>query len=62
MIARFARDCVQIMHQLREKLELTLGPGTAELDLRVGIHSGPCLAGVIRGDRSRFQLFGDTMK
>ena len=62
MMARFSRDCVMNMYRLREELELTLGPGTAELDLRVGIHSGPCLAGVIRGERSRFQLFGDTMK
>ena len=38
-----------------------LGPDTAELDLRVGIHSGPVTAGVLRGERSRFQLFGDTM-
>jgi Adenylate and Guanylate cyclase catalytic domain len=29
--------------------------------LRVGIHSGPVTAGMLRGDRSRFQLFGDTM-
>jgi Adenylate and Guanylate cyclase catalytic domain len=27
----------------------------------VGVHSGPVTAGVLRGDRSRFQLFGDTM-
>lgn len=25
------------------------------------IHSGPVTAGVLRGDRARFQLFGDTM-
>ena len=28
---------------------------------RIGIHSGPVTAGVLRGDRARFQLFGDTM-
>ena len=29
--------------------------------MRIGIHSGPVTAGVLRGERSRFQLFGDTM-
>lgn len=27
----------------------------------IGIHSGPVTAGVLRGDKARFQLFGDTM-
>jgi class 3 adenylate cyclase len=26
-----------------------------------GIHSGPVTAGVLLGDRARFQLFGDTV-
>lgn len=34
---------------------------TADLAMRIGIHSGPVTAGVLRGDRSRFQLFGDTV-
>jgi class 3 adenylate cyclase len=25
------------------------------------MHSGPVTAGVLRGDRARFQLFGDTV-
>jgi hypothetical protein len=29
--------------------------------MRFGMHSGPVTAGVLRGERSRFQLFGDTM-
>jgi Adenylate and Guanylate cyclase catalytic domain len=29
--------------------------------MRVGIHSGAVTAGVLRGEKSRFQLFGDTM-
>ena len=32
-----------------------------ELSMRFGLHSGPVTAGVLRGQRSRFQLFGDTM-
>lgn len=29
--------------------------------MRMGLHSGPVTAGVLRGERSRFQLFGDTV-
>ena len=60
-MARFARDIMVKMDKLTKVLELTLGPGTGELKLRIGIHSGPVTGGVLRGERSRFQLFGDTM-
>ena len=59
--ARFARDCLYKIHVLVRQLEITLGPDTAELGLRFGLHSGPVTAGVLRGERARFQLFGDTM-
>lgn len=36
-------------------------PDTAELGMRIGLHSGPVTAGVLRGERARFQLFGDTV-
>lgn len=42
-------------------LERELGPDTADLALRIGLHSGPVTAGVLRGQKSRFQLFGDTV-
>jgi hypothetical protein len=29
--------------------------------MRVGLHSGPVTAGVLQGEKSRFQLFGDTV-
>eukprot|EP00980_Cylindrotheca_fusiformis_P002322 scaffold541_cov138-Cylindrotheca_fusiformis.AAC.5 len=60
-ICRFARDCVRTMNATTLKLEVSLGPDTSDLELRVGIHSGQVTAGVLRGERSRFQLFGDTM-
>jgi class 3 adenylate cyclase len=60
-MARFARDCLLKMKHVTTQLEVTLGPDTDELGLRIGIHSGPVTAGVLRGERARFQLFGDTM-
>ena len=42
-------------------MEVELGPDTTELGLRTGLHSGPTVAGVLRGQRSRFQLFGDSV-
>jgi class 3 adenylate cyclase len=38
-----------------------LGEGTGDLTLRIGLHSGPVTAGVLRGEKCRFQLFGDTV-
>ncbi|CAB9520029.1 Receptor-type guanylate cyclase gcy [Seminavis robusta] len=60
-ICRFARDIQRRTLSLVKTLEKSLGPDTADLDIRIGIHSGPVTAGVLRGERARFQLFGDTM-
>lgn len=57
-MARFAFDCMNKFHLLLPKLEIVLGPDTADLAIRMGIHSGSVTAGVLRGERSRFQLFG----
>ncbi|KAL7572297.1 hypothetical protein ACA910_017895 [Epithemia clementina (nom. ined.)] len=61
VMAKFARDVLVTVRDLVQRLELTLGPDTGELGIRIGLHSGPVTAGVLRGDRARFQLFGDTM-
>jgi len=61
VMAKFARDCRERMTELTEKLGTTLGPDTSDLQLRIGLNSGPVTAGVLRGERSRFQLFGDTV-
>ena len=60
-MVRFAKDCMYKMWALSKKLEATLGPDTGDLTMRMGLHSGPVTAGVLRGERSRFQLFGDTV-
>jgi class 3 adenylate cyclase len=61
VIATFAQTCLSHFHKLVRRMEVVLGPDTAELGLRIGIHSGPVTAGVLRGEKSRFQLFGDTV-
>jgi hypothetical protein len=60
-MAKFASLCVEEMTTITKRLELSLGPGTTDLALRLGLHSGPTIAGVLRGEKARFQLFGDTV-
>ena len=40
------------------KLERFLGPGTGDLSMRFGLHSGQVTAGVLRGERVR-RIQGD---
>ncbi|CAB9517167.1 natriuretic peptide receptor 2 [Seminavis robusta] len=62
VMCRFANDCLHKMQKLIKVLaEGSLGSDTSSLSFRVGLHSGPVTAGVLRGDKGRFQLFGDTM-
>lgn len=60
-MVRFARQCLDAFKTVTRNLDVLLGPDTSELALRVGLHSGPVTGGVLRGDRARFQLFGDAM-
>ena len=46
---------------LMVRYSVTCSPDTAEMGLRIGLHSGAITAGILRGDRARFQLFGDTV-
>jgi hypothetical protein len=61
IMAKFAGECLLKMNQVTRDLEVVLGPDTADLSMRFGLHSGAVTAGVLRGERARFQLFGDTV-
>jgi Adenylate and Guanylate cyclase catalytic domain len=50
-MCRFARDCLHKVQVVLQELEIELGPDTADLGMRFGIHSGPVTAGVLRGER-----------
>lgn len=60
-MCKFARGCQTRLGALLDKLSEALGDDTKELQMRIGLHSGPVTAGVLRGDKGRFQLFGDTV-
>ncbi|CAJ1963516.1 unnamed protein product [Cylindrotheca closterium] len=60
-MVRFARYALQKISVVTHDMEVSLGPDTANLGFRIGLHSGPVTAGVLRGEKSRFQLFGDTV-
>ena len=59
-MVRFAADCLDEIVVVLRTLSSTLGEDTQKLNIRVGIHSGSVTAGVLRGEKGRFQLFGDT--
>ena len=60
-MVKFSTDCLVKMRNLVASLVDVLGEDTANLAMRVGLHSGPVTGGVLRGERARFQLFGDTV-
>jgi class 3 adenylate cyclase len=59
ILAEFTIECK------KKVVEVTSGlsslDGVANLSMRFGIHSGPITAGILRGKKSRFELFGDTI-
>ena len=38
IMAKFARDCMQKMHQVTSALEVRLGPDTCDLSMRFGLN------------------------
>jgi hypothetical protein len=60
-MAKFALEVRHKLGQVLSGLEGTLGPDTSDLSMRFGINTGMVTAGVLRTEKSRFQLFGDAM-
>ena len=55
-MAKFALDCRIRVSITTKALEATLGEDTRNLSLRMGLHSGPVTAGILRGAKARFQV------
>ena len=47
VMCQFAHEIHQCMSDLTKRLEVQLGPGTSDLQLRIGLHSGSVVAGVL---------------
>ena len=56
-MVKFSRDVLAQMPKLMKNLSKTLGPDTIKLAMRVGLHSGPVTAGVLRGEKAVRLLF-----
>ena len=61
IMVKFADECRRELSTELQNLAPTLGAETLKLQLRIGLHTGSVTAGVLRGDKARFQLFGDSM-
>jgi class 3 adenylate cyclase len=60
-MARFALKCRSQTRSMLHELGDSLGKETRNLRIRFGLHSGSVTGGVLRGEKARFQLFGDTV-
>ena len=60
-MAEFANECRSKTNSVLEALKSEFGSSIENLSMRFGLHSGSVTAGVLRGWKSRFELFGDTI-
>jgi len=60
VMAQFAEECRRKMDDLFNN-DASFGFDASQLSMRFGLHSGDVVAGILRGKKSRFELFGDTM-
>ena len=57
IMAEFATQCLMQVNPVLYSLVDKLGTEVTELSLRFGLNSGPVTAGVLRGEKARFQLY-----
>ena len=60
-MAEFACKMQKIFTDTQSQLLSSLGDSLKVLNIRIGFHCGKVTAGVLRGDKCRFQLFGNTV-
>lgn len=60
-MAKFAEECRSKTNKVLTELVNEFGPSINSLSMRFGLHSGSVTGGVLRGSKSRFELFGDTI-
>ncbi len=61
VMAKFAEECRFKTNKVLTELVSEFGTSVNSLSMRFGMHSGSVTAGVLRGSKSRFELFGDTI-
>ena len=57
----FACSMMRIFDDVIVQTSPIVGDEVLQLKLRVGFHCGKVTAGVLRSDKGRFQLFGDSV-
>ena len=60
-MAKCSVECHKIFEVVRTELSYILGSEKTYVKLRCGLYYGPVTAGFLRGIRSRFEIFGDTV-
>ena len=51
IMAKYANECLVSMNETMRSLSDALGEDTVDLVLRVGLHSGPVTAGILKGEK-----------